>query len=63
MAFSSGLKKSLRFRRSEYLNSVVGRRLTHVPLYPGGEPVALVFLCRQTYAKAVMAPIALPIVV
>jgi len=54
--FSSGLKKSLRLGRSEYLNAVVGK-LTHVPLYPGGGPITLVLsLCPQTYGKARMAP-------
>ena len=38
---------------------MVNRTLAHVPLYPGGEPVTLVFLCPQTYGKAVMASIAL----
>jgi len=56
-AFSSVLKKSLRLKRSEYLNVMVGRRPAHVPLYPGGEPVTLVFLSLQTYGKAAMAPI------
>ena len=59
--FSSGLKKSLQLGRSEYFDVVVGRKLTHVPLYPGGEPVRLAFLCPQIYGKADMAAVVLPI--